>query len=96
MNSYCLAGRVIDDPESCQTQGGLKYLKVKLEVDKYYKDSDNKEVYEVSLWGTLADEPINKGSLIGIKGHMSANSYEKENRTYYNCSLIGEKISYLE
>lgn len=93
MNNYCLVGKVIDEPESCQTQGGLKYLKVKLEVDKYYKDSEGKEIYEITLWGTLAEEKINEGELISVKGHMSANSYEKENRTFYNCSLIAEKIS---
>ena len=49
MNNYCLVGKVIDEPESCQTQGGLKYLKVKLEVDKYYKDSEGKEIYEITV-----------------------------------------------
>lgn len=95
MNSYSLAGRVIETPEQCVTNAGTKYLRVKLEVEKNYKDNDSKEIYEITLWGSLAEEDIKKDSVLGIRGHMLANSYEKDGKFHYNCSLVAEKISCL-
>lgn len=95
MNSYSLAGKVIETPEQCVTNAGTKYLKLKLEVEKNYKDNESSEIYEITLWGSLAEEEIKKGCVLGVRGHMSANSYEKDGKFYYNCSLVAEKLSCL-
>ena len=94
MNNFSLAGRIIEDAIVEKTENGLKLARVKLSVNKYGKD-EQAEIFEVKLWGDLAEEDLTAGRIMDVKGRLSANNVEKEEKTYYNVQFVAEKISFL-
>ena len=96
MNDLNIAGRLLQEPEKSQTANGLKIARLKIAVDKLGKDSeDNYDVFEIVVFKELADIKVEIGQFIGVTGRLSANNYDKEGKTYYNCSIVGNYLSVL-
>ena len=87
MNNTPIAGRLVQDPEVKEFEGGKKVTNVTLAIPRSYKN--NEGVYETDfidceVWGGQAEtlsEYCKKGDLIGIKGTIKVDSYEAEDGT---------------
>lgn len=94
MNSVNIAGKVIDDPVRSTSSNGLAIMRFKLSVDKPNKsDASQYDVYEVTVFRDLAEAKLDIGQYVGVTGKLVSNNYEKEGKTYYNCSVVGNSIS---
>ena len=92
MNSVNIAGRVLDEPSKSQSSNGISLARFKMAVDKAGKDSVY-DVFEVVVFRELADLKLEIGQFIGVTGKLVSNNFEKEDKKYYNCSVIGNAIS---
>lgn len=87
MNNTSIAGRLVQDPEVKEFEGGKKVTNVTLAIPRSYKNSEG--VYETDfidceVWGGQAEtlsEYCKKGDLIGIKGTIKVDIYEAEDGT---------------
>lgn len=95
MNSVNIVGRVIDDPSKQDSSNGLKIAKFRIAVDKNSKDNDpnNYEVFEIVAFRDLAEMKIEVGQTAIVAGKLSANNFERDNKAYYNCSIVANNLS---
>lgn len=92
MNSVNIAGKVIEEPVKSQSSNGINLARFKLSVDKSAKDS-GADVFEVVVFRELADIELQNGQYIGVTGKLVSNNLEKEDKKYYNCSIVGNAIT---
>lgn len=95
MNSINIAGRVIDDPIKTTSASGLNMARFKIAVDKNSKSDNGYDVFEVVVFKELANMPIEVGQCVGVTGKLTANNYEKDGKSYYNCSIVGNNVCLL-
>ncbi len=101
LNQVVLVGRLVKNPELKETEKGNKITSITLAVPRSYKNVDGEyetDFIDCTLWSGIAEttsEYCKKGDLLGIKGRLQSNSYEKENEKVYTTDVIAEKISFL-
>lgn len=101
LNQVVLVGRLVKNPELKETEKGNKITSITLAVPRSYKNVDGEyetDFIDCTLWRGIAEttsEYCKKGDLLGIKGRLQSNSYEKENEKVYTTDVIAEKISFL-
>lgn len=101
LNQTVIIGRIVKDPEIVETENGKKVTNLNLAVPRSYKNVDGE--YETDyipcvLWQGIAENVVTyckKGDLVGIKGRLETNSYEKEEIKHYVMQLIAEKVTFL-
>lgn len=101
LNQIVLVGRVTKNPEVIETENGNKVSNITLAVPRTYKNEEG--VYEtdflpVTLWrdmATNAAEYLQKGDLVGIKGRMQSDSFEKDGKNELRLNIVAEKVTYL-
>ena len=103
MGYFNLVGRMEQKPEVKKSQNGYTYSSFLVRMPVTYKTSSNeKEETMISLvaWGNVAEEigkNFNKNDLVTLRGHLSSNSYKKDDGTiYYHNDLVVEKCSLLQ
>jgi single-strand DNA-binding protein len=95
-----LIGRLTEDPVVKQTETN-EMLPINLAVQRAYKNEDG--IYETDyircvLWSAMATntcEYCKKGDILGVKGRLQSNSYEKEDKKVYVTDIIAEKVTFL-
>lgn len=95
MNSIQICGKIVEEPVVGTSSNDLKFAKIKIAVDK--KGTNNEpeyEIFEVVVFRTLAELQFDIGQYIGVVGRLSANNFEKDGNVYYNCSIIGNSLSF--
>lgn len=102
LNQIVLVGKVVELPTLRETSAGNKVANLLLEVDRSYRNAQgdyDKDLIMCTLWRGVAETASNVctvGSLVGVKGRLQANSFEtKDNRPFYYCEVIAEKVSFL-
>lgn len=97
MNNLCLAGHITQEPEKSISTNGTKVAKFKIAVDKFSKENDEStyDVFEVVLFRDLADVDLKVGQFVGVSGKLLANNYQKDSKSYFNCSIVGNNITFL-
>lgn len=97
MNTLIIAGKVVEEPQKSVSSNGVNIARFKMAVDKNGKDGsvNGYDLFEVVVFRELADVNLEVGQFVGVTGKISANNYEKEGKSYYNCSVIGNVISLL-
>lgn len=102
LNQVVLVGKVVRLPELKETNSGVKFADVLVEVERNFKNSQGEyenDTILCTLWRTVAETAIEQcelGALLGIKGRLQSNSYEtKDNGRFYYCEVIAEKVSFL-
>ncbi len=101
INSCVLVGKVKEMPEIKTTMRGTTVAHLVLEADRPFRNDDGSlsaDTFNITLWKGIAEETASickPGDLIGIRGRMQANTYIKDDRTYYNCEVIAEKVAFL-
>ena len=94
MNSVNIAGRIADDPIKSTSANGLPFTRFKITVDKNSKDtSGGYDTFEIVVFRELAELNYEVGQFVGITGRLTANNYEKEDKQYYNCQIVGTAVS---
>lgn len=108
MNLVILKGKLIQDPEIHELSNcDLCVLKIgvmkELSKEKIQEKIDNGEyiydIYDVLVfnkYGKVIKEALKKGSNILVEGKLSKNKVEKDGNTYYNTSIVGKRITFLD
>ena len=100
-NGLMLIGRLVEDPVIRETESGKKVSSIKVAVPRNYKNKDGiyeTDFFDCNVWGMLADstrEYCKKGDMVGIKGRLENNNYEKDGVKHYTNEINVEKITFL-
>lgn len=101
LNQVVLVGRLVRDPELRETENGKKVTSITLAVPRSYKNVDGEydtDFFDCTLWTGVAEtttEYCKKGDILGVKGRLQSDSYEKEDRKVYVTDIIAEKVTFL-
>lgn len=101
LNQAVLVGRLVADPEVKELEGEKKVSTITLAVQRSYKNEEG--IYETdfitcNLWNGVAQntsEYCKKGDIIGVKGRIQTDSYEKDGEKKYTMNVIAEKVTFL-
>ncbi|BDB52124.1 single-stranded DNA-binding protein [Flavobacterium ammonificans] len=101
-NRVQLIGRVGQDPEVKNLEGGKKVATITIATnDVYYKDNGDKveqtEWHRVTAWGKTAEiieKYVTKGKEIGIEGKLTHRTYEDKNgeKRYVTDIVVNEVL----
>ena len=101
LNQVVLVGRIVVDPEITKTENNKKMTILTVAVPRAYKNMDGNydpDFIRCVLWAGIAEttcEYCKKGDIVGIKGRIQVNSYEKDNEKKYSMEVVAEKVSFL-
>lgn len=108
MNLVILKGRLIQDPEMHELSNcELCVLKIgvmkDLSKEKIQEKIENGEyIYDIytilvfNKYGQVLKDALKKGSNILVEGRLSKNKVEKNGKIYYNTSIVGKRITFLD
>lgn len=98
MNSVCVTGRLVRDPESILTDSGVTITTITVAIKRDYKNKETNE-YESDFVRFKAfnkpfiQEYIHKGDMVGIQdANIKTGSYEKDGEKVYTQDFIINKI----
>ena len=98
MNSVCLVGRIVRDPEVKSTVGGVAVCAFSLAVTRNYKNKEGKydaDFFRCVAYRSLADymgKYCHKGDLLEISGKLHQNSFEKDGVKTSVIEVIAENV----
>lgn len=102
MNQIVLVGRIAIDPEIKELDDGKKVSNLRLAVPRSFKNADGEyetDFLDVTLWNSIAQNTMEYckiGDIVGVKGRMQNNIYEKEDgKKEYKMNIIAEKVTFL-
>ena len=101
LNQIVLVGRLVRDPELKESENGNNYSSITLAIPRSYKNENGEydtDFVDCRLFGGIAQntaEYCKKGDLIGVKGRVQSDSYEKDGETKYSTDIVAEKITFL-
>ena len=101
MNNLMLVGRIANDIQVKKLESGKEITTIGVAVNRSFKNADG--VYETDfincvLWDGLAKnihEYCHKGDIIGIRGRLQVNTYEKDKIKHKVLEVIVEKLSFI-
>ena len=101
LNQIVLVGRITKEIEVKETENGKKVASLSIAVPRNFKningEYDTDFIY-CSLWDAIAcntKEYCKVGDLVGIKGRVQSNNYEKDGERHYAMEIIAEKVTFL-
>jgi single-strand DNA-binding protein len=102
LNQVVLVGRLTRDPEVIETDNEKKVSNLSLAISRPFKNMDGEyetDFVEVTLWNAIAEntaEYCKKGDIVGIKGRLQTDSFEKEEgEKVFKLNVIAEKVTFL-
>ena len=101
LNQTVVVGRLVADPTLQKVESGKKVSNITIAVPRSYKNENGEydtDFVDCVLWGGIAENTIEyckKGDIVGIKGRIQVNSYEKDNEKKYSMEVVAEKVSFL-
>lgn len=101
LNQIVLVGRIAREPELKETDNGKKVVNISLAVPRSFKNVDGEyetDFLSCSLWDGVASnvcEYCHVGDLVGVKGRVVSNVYEKDGHKHYTMDIIAEKVTFL-
>ena len=102
LNQVILVGRLTKDIEVVESENGKKYAQMNLAIPRSFKNADG--VYDTDFINAVAFESIaqntseycKKGDIVGVKGRLQSNSFEKEDGSMeYKMDIVAEKVTFL-
>ena len=101
LNQVVMVGRLVSTPEVKELESGKKVSNITLAVQRPYKNTEG--VYETdfvdcTLYDGVAQntsEYCKKGDVVGVKGRIQTDLYEKDGEKKKATNLIAEKITFL-
>ena len=103
LNQVVLVGRLTKDIELKTAENGKKYANLSIAVHRPYKNEATNE-YEtdfinITIFEKVAEntaEYCKKGDIVGVKGSLRSNSFEREDGTKeYRLEAVGERVTFL-
>ena len=101
INMVMLVGRLVQDPEIVERDNGNKVSRVTLAVNRKFKSSDgvyHTDFIDCVFWNSFAKnltEYCSKGDLIGIRGRLHVDTYEKDGVKRSTADIIVENIEFI-
>ena len=102
-NYFMLIGRIINDIEIKEYEGGKRVVNLCLVVTRPFKNYDGNydtDLINVSLWEFMADlavERLKKDTKIGVKGRISPRKVTlQDGATIHVMDLIGERVMFFD
>lgn len=101
LNQVVLVGRLTKEPEIVELENGKKVLNVLLAVSRSYKNEKGEydtDFIDCVLWESLAENTTlycKKGDLVGIKGRVNTEYYEKDADKIKLTNIVAEKVTFL-
>ena len=101
LNQVILVGRLAHNPELQFTETGKKRSIVTLAVPRNFKNTNGEydtDFLDCVLWTGIAEntaEYCKTGDIIGVKGRLQTDSYEKDGNKMKSLSVVAEKITFL-
>lgn len=102
LNKVYLIGRLASDPEFRTTPGGQEVATLRIATNRIWNDrssgqrNESTEFHSVVTWGRLAqiaNQYLNKGSLVMIEGRLQTRSWEgKDGIKRYRTEIIAENL----
>ena len=101
LNQVILVGRLARNPEVQELENGKKVANITLAVPRSFKNHEGEyetDFIDCTLWNGVAENAslyCEQRDIIGVKGRLQKDSYEKdgENRTRMN--VVAEKVTFL-
>lgn len=99
MNKVLTIGRLVRDPETQETNSGIKYTRFTVAVDRQFADNQT-DFIPVVAWRNQAEfveKYLTKGALVSIEGRFSSSSYQNsdgQNVTRYE--VTADRVESLE
>ena len=101
LNQIVIVGRLVQDPEIKELENGKKVTNITLAVPRSYKNSEG--IYETDfipciVWNRLAEnteEFCKKGDIVGVKGRLQTDTYEKDGKNITKLNVVAEKVTFL-
>ena len=98
INQVILVGTLSKEPEIITLESGKTVLNILLAVQRPYKNADGEnetDFIDCELWNSVANTTCHKGDLIGVKGRIKTDYYDKEEETRKVTSVVAEKVTFL-
>ena len=103
LNQIVIVGRLTSNPEVVKSEnGGSDRSQITLAVPRSYKNADgahDTDFVDCVLWGGVAEntaEYCKKGDIVGVKGRLQTNNYEKEDGSkVFKLDVVAEKVTFL-
>ena len=102
LNQVVLVGRLTKDLETKELEDGKTVCNVTLAIPRSFKNAEGEyetDFVECVLWDVVAKntaEYCKKGDIVGIKGRLQTDNYEKESgEKVYKLNVIAEKVTFL-
>lgn len=101
MNQVMMVGRLTADPELQETENENKYSKLTLAVPRNYKNENGEyetDFIPVDIWNSMAEnttEYCKKGDLVGVRGRLKMDSYEKDGEHRSILKVQADRITFL-
>ncbi len=100
-NGVYLIGRLVKDPEIKELESGKKVCNITLAVQRPFKNADGEyetDFFDCSLWEGIAfntSEYSKKGDLIGVKGRLQQDRYEKDGEKVSKLNIVAERVTFI-
>ena len=101
LNQTVMVGRLVDEPKLQKLEDGKKVTNMTLAVPRSFKNANGEydtDFVDCTLWNNIAEntcEYCKKGDLVGIKGRLQTDLYEKNGETRKSMRIIAEKVTFL-
>lgn len=101
LNQLILVGRLARVPQLQETEHKKKYSRITLAVPRSFKNMDGNydtDFIDCTLWDHIAKNTVEYckcGDVIGVRGRLQSNIYEKEGKKVYTLEVVAEKITFL-
>ena len=101
LNQAVLVGRLTKDLEVTENESGTKVSNLTLAVPRNFKNAEGEyetDFIEITLWNNIAEntaEYCRKGDIVGVKGRIQVDAYEKDGEKKYFQRVVAEKVTFL-
>ena len=107
LNKVIIVGRLGQDPELRNTQGGTAVCRLSVATDRTYqsKQTDDKvqetEWHRVTVWGKQAEmcaQYLSKGREVCVEGRLRTTNYEKAEypgAKFYTTEIVADTVQFL-
>lgn len=101
LNKVYLIGRLASDPEFRTTPSGQEVASLRMVTNRIWNDqsgqrNESSEFHNVVVWGRLAqiaNQYLNKGSMVMIEGRLQTHSWEgKDGVKRYKTEVVAENL----
>lgn len=100
-NRVILMGRLVADPELCQTQSGIAMCRLRVAVDRgFAKQGEERQsdFINVTCWKQTAEfvsRYFSKGRMIHVEGRLQNNDYTDQNGVkHYSMDVVADNVTF--